>query len=79
MIPRTREEKVLHRGSVERVLHYRSKEDCANPSLGFKNLAIPRKWEEKFLQRGSVERVRRCGSREDCADLLFSIKQQNDS
>ena len=37
MNPRNWEEKFLHRGSVERVRHYRSKEDCADPSLGFKD------------------------------------------
>ena len=34
MIPGTREEKFLHRGGVERVLHRESIEDCADPFLG---------------------------------------------
>ena len=34
MIPRTREEKFLHRGSVARVLHHGSTEDYAHPFLG---------------------------------------------
>ena len=37
MIPMTRKEKFLHRGSAERVLHYRSIEYCVDPLLGFKN------------------------------------------
>ena len=37
MIPRTREEKFLHRGSVERVLHRGSIEDCVDPLLGIEH------------------------------------------
>ena len=37
MIPRTREEKFLHRGSVERVLHLGSIEDCVDLLLGIKH------------------------------------------
>ena len=36
MIPKTREEKVLHRGGVEMVQHRRSKKDYADPFLGIK-------------------------------------------
>ena len=35
-IPRTREVKFQHRGSVEKVLYRRSVDDCANPLLGIK-------------------------------------------
>jgi len=37
MIPRTREVKFLHRGSVERVLHHGSIEDCVDPLLSIKH------------------------------------------
>ena len=37
MTPRTREEKFLRRGSVEKVLHYGTIEDCANPLPGIKH------------------------------------------
>ena len=37
MIPKTREEKVLHRGGVEMVQHRRSKKDYADPFLGIKH------------------------------------------
>jgi len=37
MIPRIREEKFLYHGSVERVLHHRSIEDCVDPLLGIKH------------------------------------------
>ena len=37
MTPRTREEKFLHRRSVERDVHCGSIEDCANPLLGIKH------------------------------------------
>ena len=37
MIPRTRDEKFLHRGSVEKVLRHESVEDCADPLLGIKD------------------------------------------
>ena len=37
MITTTREEKFLHRGSAERVLHYRGVEYCADSLLGFKD------------------------------------------
>ena len=36
MIPRTRNEKFLNRGSAERVLYHRSVDDCADPLLGIK-------------------------------------------
>ena len=37
MIPRTRDEKFLHRGSVEKVLHCGSMDDCADSLLGIKH------------------------------------------
>ena len=37
MTPRTREEKFLHRESVERVLHHKSIEDYVDPLLGIKH------------------------------------------
>ena len=37
MIPKTRDEKFLHRGSVERVLRSGSVEDCADPLLCVKH------------------------------------------
>ena len=37
MIPRTREEKLLHRRSVEMVQHRRSIKDYADPFLGIKH------------------------------------------
>ena len=37
LIPRTREEKFLHHGSMERVLNCRSIEDCVDPLLGIKH------------------------------------------
>ena len=37
MIPRTREEKLLHHGSVEMVQHRRSIKDYADPFLGIKH------------------------------------------
>ena len=37
MTPRTREEKFLSRGSVERVLYHGSIDDCADLLLGIKN------------------------------------------
>ena len=37
MIPRTREEKLLHHGSVEMVQHRRSIKDYADPLLGIKH------------------------------------------
>ena len=79
MIPRRREEKFLHRGSVERVLHYRSIEDCANPLSGFKDYNESSKWEEKFLNCGSVKMVQHYRSNEDCADPLLGFKDHNDS
>ena len=81
MIPGTREEKFLHRGGVERVLHRESIEDCADPSLGIKhyNRFLRCGNVEKFLHRGSVERVLHCGSMDDCADPLLGIEHHNDS
>ena len=35
--PRTREEKFVRNGSVERVLHCGSIEDCVDPLLGIKH------------------------------------------
>ena len=37
MILGTRDEKFLHRGSAERVLHLGSMDDCANPLLGIEH------------------------------------------
>ena len=37
MIPRKRDEKFLNRGSMERVLHCGSIEDCVDPLLGIKH------------------------------------------
>ena len=37
MIPRAREEKLLHQGSVEMVQHHRSIKDCDDPFLGIKH------------------------------------------
>ena len=37
MIPRTWEEKFLYHGTVERILHRGSIEDCADPMLGIKH------------------------------------------
>ena len=67
MIPRTREEKFLHRGSVE---------DYADPLLGIKhyNRFLCHGSMEKFLHRGSVERVLHHGSTKDYTDLLLGIK-----
>ena len=55
MIPRTREEKVLHRGSVERVLHYRSIEYCVDLLLGFKD------HNESSKMGGEVPTLWKCG------------------
>ena len=41
MIPRTRNEKFLNRGSAERVLYHRSVDDCADPLLGIKHHRYP--------------------------------------
>ncbi|KAF3974108.1 hypothetical protein CMV_002534 [Castanea mollissima] len=72
MIPRTREEKFLHRGSVERILRCGSIEGCADLLLGIK-------YHNRFLHHGSVEKFLHCESMEDCADLLLGIKGHNDS
>ena len=37
MTPRTREEKFLHCGSVEKVLYCGSMDDCADPVLGIEH------------------------------------------
>ena len=37
MTPRTRKEKVLHRGSVERVIHCGSIDDCADLLFGIEH------------------------------------------
>ena len=47
--------KFLHRGSVARVLHCGSIEDCANLLLGIKH-------HNEFLRRGSMEKFLHCGS-----------------
>ena len=55
MSPRTREEKFLHRRSVEWVLHYRGKEDCGNQLLGFKD------HNDSSKMGGEVPTPRKCG------------------
>ena len=55
MIPRTREEKFLHRGSVERVLHRGSIEDYVDLLLGIKHHNNSQK------KRGDVPTLWKCG------------------
>ena len=61
MTPRRKDEKYLHRGSVESFLHCGSIEDCAD-LLGIKHNTDSRTREEKFLHRAFVERFLRCRS-----------------
>nr|POE76423.1 hypothetical protein CFP56_19870 [Quercus suber] len=65
MIPRTRKDKFLHRGSVERVLYCGSMDECTDLLL------------EKFLHRGSVEKDLYRGSMDDCANPLWGIEHHN--
>ena len=79
MIPRTREEKFLHRGSVRRVLCRGSIEEYADPSLVIKhNNDFLNKRKEVSTTR-KCGRVLRCRSIEDCANPLLCIKHHNNS
>ena len=80
MIPRTREEKFLHRASVVRFLCHVSEKKNVLISFWVSSTEMsPRIGEEKFLHCRSVERVLRRESIKDCASPLLGIKHYNDS
>ena len=80
MSPGTRDEKFLHRGSVERVLHRRSMDDCANLLLGIEHhndsYAV-KAWRSSYT--AEVRMSPYYGCIEDCTDPLLGIEHHNDS
>ena len=76
--PRTREERFLHRRSVERVLRHQRKKIVLILCWISSTIMIPKTREKKFLHRGSMERVLHHGSIEDYSDPLLGINHHND-
>ena len=77
--PRTREERFLHRRSVERVLRHQRKKIVLILCWISSTIMIPKTREKKFLHRGSMERVQRYRSIKDYAGPFLGINHQNDS
>ena len=77
MTPRTRKEKFLYRGSVERVLHCGSMDDYTDLLFGIEH--HNRLLEQERRSSNTVEMVLCRGSMDDCADLLLGIEHHNDS
>ena len=72
--------KFLHRGGLERVLHRRSMDDCANLLLGIEHhndsYAV-KAWRSSYT--AEVRMSPYYGCIEDCTDPLLGIEHHNDS
>nr|POE76416.1 hypothetical protein CFP56_19863 [Quercus suber] len=77
---RTRQEKFLHCGSVERVLYCGSMDDCADLLLGIEHhidTNAVKVW--RSSTPWNVERFLYCGSMDHCTDPLLGIEHRNDT